>query len=307
MAAADRAIADAFASAGWPAEVRPFEVRDVDAFADFGDFMTLVHHERLAGANVVAAREGERDRAAVLVLAHHDTVRDTPGADDNTASVVALLEVARLLGDRRFARTVVLAAVDMEELGMFGSTELVRRTLAERPVAGAIVFETMAYTSRERGSQALPPGLGTLYRGQVRRIRSRGSVGDFTNVMYRGHSAALARAFGRALAHLAGGPDAVVLLRDPLDLPAIGPLLGRVVPFVRHFARSDHKPFWEAGLPAILVNDTANFRNPNYHTPNDTPGTLDYERLCDVAAATALTVETLAGAIDAGPEPGSAR
>ncbi len=85
-----------------------------------------------------------------------------------------------------------------------------------------------------------------------------------------------------------------VLLRDPVDLPLLGPLLARFAPFVRDFVRSDHKPFWERGLPAIMITDTANFRNPNYHLPTDTPETLDYDHLTDITAAVATTVEQLA-------------
>jgi Zn-dependent M28 family amino/carboxypeptidase len=39
--------------------------------------------------------------------------------------------------------------------------------------------------------------------------------------------------------------------------------------------RSDHAPFWDKDIPAVLVSDTANFRNPHYHTEQDTPDTLD--------------------------------
>jgi hypothetical protein len=53
--------------------------------------------------------------------------------------------------------------------------------------------------------------------------------------------------------------------------------------------------FWHAGLPAIHVTNTANFRNRHYHQPTDTPQTLDYETLARIAAATALLVEDLAG------------
>jgi hypothetical protein len=43
-----------------------------------------------------------------------------------------------------------------------------------------------------------------------------------------------------------------------------------------------------------MINDTANFRNPNYHRASDTPDTLDYERLADLTAAVAVTVENAA-------------
>jgi hypothetical protein len=31
-----------------------------------------------------------------------------------------------------------------------------------------------------------------------------------------------------------------------------------------------------------MCTDTAPFRNPNYHTPRDTPGTLDFDRMARV-------------------------
>ena len=40
--------------------------------------------------------------------------------------------------------------------------------------------------------------------------------------------------------------------------------------------RSDHSPFWRAGVPAMMWTDTSEFRNANYHLPSDTPDTLDY-------------------------------
>jgi Zn-dependent M28 family amino/carboxypeptidase len=70
----------------------------------------------------------------------------------------------------------------------------------------------------------------------------------------------------------------------------LGWLLRGYGPLVQHFARSDHKPFWDAGVPAVQVTDTADFRNPHYHRASDTPDTLDYERIADLAAATAVLV-----------------
>jgi Zn-dependent M28 family amino/carboxypeptidase len=276
MVDADRLILAAFEKSGWSASIRPFSYPELE----------------LEGANVVAVKDGATTGDAVVVVAHHDTVPDSVGADDNTASVVALLSLARLLAPATFRRTVILAAVDMEESGFFGARALVDWLAPERGVVGAVVLETMSFTSRVPGAQALPPFVGALYVGQVRRIRKRGSIGDFTNVMYRRDSAGLAIQFAEALEHLAGR-GAAVLTRDPLDL-AVSPAIARVAPFVHEFARSDHVPFWEAGLPAIMINDTANFRNPNYHTASDRPDTLDYERLADITAGVGVVVENAA-------------
>ena len=50
---------------------------------------------------------------------------------------------------------------------------------------------------------------------------------------------------------------------------------------------SDHSPFWDAGIPAVMVTDTAFFRNPNYHQPSDKLETLDLEFIRDNAQAVA--------------------
>lgn len=58
--------------------------------------------------------------------------------------------------------------------------------------------------------------------------------------------------------------------------------------------RSDHVPFWEAGLPALMLTDTAEFRNPNYHRTTDTALTLDPSFWRSVTAATLVSVGSLA-------------
>lgn len=67
--------------------------------------------------------------------------------------------------------------------------------------------------------------------------------------------------------------------------PTVGLFAGphpRLVPCMLH--RSDHSPFWLAGLPALMWTDTAEFRNPHYHQPSDTPQTLDYGFMHQVTA-----------------------
>ena len=293
MARADALILAGFRDAGWAAEARPFTLRDAAGNLDHGAYRPTVYPE-LHGVNIVAVKEGDAGGAALLVGAHHDTVPGSPGADDNGAGVAALLELARVLAPHRFRRSIVLAAFDTEEIGLLGARALLPDLLRERRVGGAVVFETMAYTATEPNSQIVPPGMDQLYRGQMARLRRHGVAGDFTALIYNGPSRRLARSLGEGLAHLAG-PDAPVLLRDPSDIPLLGRVLARAVPAVRNFARSDHVVFWRAGIPAVLVTDTANFRNPHYHRPTDTPDTLDYERLAAIVAATALTVARIAG------------
>lgn len=292
MRAADALILEGLRAAGWPAERQPFAFTGARGYRDDGDYGPVTY-PRLEGANIVAVKPG-RSPAAVAVIAHHDTVRDSPGADDNGAAVAALLELARLLAPLRLHRSVVLAATDMEEIGFFGARALGVRLWRERSLHGLITLESVAYTAMASGSQAVPPGLDLLYPDQYRRVLNRRRQGDFTALIYNAPAAGLAVAFAAGLAHLAG-PHAPLLLRSPLDLPWIGRVLPAMVPTVLNFARSDHLPFWLAGVPAVLVTDTANFRNPHYHRSTDTPETLDIERLAAITGATAVAVAWASG------------
>ncbi|GAA4452796.1 M28 family peptidase [Phytohabitans houttuyneae] len=266
MARAERYVTGQLEDAGWSVRRRPF-------------------NEGYPGVNLVATTAP--GPARFVVGAHLDTVPGSPGADDNASGVAGLLELARIVPP---TPDLTLAVFDEEESGLHGSRALATELVAAgRAPAGVIVFECVGYTATDEHTQRLPPGLSTLYRGQARRMRARRFRGEWTIILYRADARRLAATLGGALAH-AAGRQAVMLARDPTDLPLLGRLLGRVAPFVRDFARSDHKPFWDLGVPAVQVTDTANFRNPHYHRPTDTPETLDYDRIAAITAATAAVV-----------------
>jgi hypothetical protein len=297
MRRAEAAIAGSFERAGWRTSVRPFALDHAVGLRDGAEDLPddpYVTYERLDGANVVAAMPGTDGGGTVLVGAHFDTVDRSPGADDNASGVAALLELARVLAASRTALDVALVAFDMEELGGFGARAFVSALPDPTGVAAAVVLESIGYGSDRPGSQSLPAAVGIAYPEQVARIRRRGRVGDWTLVIHRGSSLPLAGALAEALAGIAGR-DAVVTIRDPTDLPVVGGLVGRVAPWARDFVRSDHAELWRAGVPAILLTDTADFRNPNYHRPTDTPDTLDYTRIAAIVAATAVVVWRLGG------------
>jgi Zn-dependent M28 family amino/carboxypeptidase len=287
-----------FAEAGWTANRRPFHW---DAILGVRDYPTRRHphggeltlYRNLDGANLIATKPGLDGRRTILIGAHLDTVRDSPGANDNTASIAALLELAQILGPHVFRDTLMLAAFDMEEIGMLGSHAFVTALTDRTAIREAIVFENMTYTAAAPGSQRLPRGTGLFYPNQVRRIRRRGYRGDWTLVVHRRDSRAVAVAFAGALRQ-AAGPDAALLVRDVADAPLVGPLL-HWLPIARQLARSDHAPFWQAGIPAILITDTAEHRSPHYHQSTDTSDTLDWFRLAAIVDATSTTLAERAG------------
>lgn len=226
--------------------------------------------------NVVATRDGtDPARPWVVVGAHFDSRRGTPGADDNASGVAAMLEVARMLRGEALAATVQFVGFNLEELQALplnyalGSQAYARWLKAgDRRVAGALNLEMLGYTAER---QKLPIGVKL-----AKRIPEGGS---FLAAVGDRKSRALLAAFERAAApHLK-----VVGLAVPLR--------GWLVPDVR---RSDNARLWDLGYPCLLVTDTADLRNPHYHSASDTPETLDYVFLARATAAVAAATRELA-------------
>ncbi|MCF8488356.1 MAG: M28 family peptidase [Rhodospirillum sp.] len=299
LAEVERHLSENLRSLGLDVRQIPFSLKDVEGNKDLGspemgDWSKVVY-QQLDGRNIVAEKKG-RGGGLIVVGAHFDTTQESPGADDNSSSLVALLEVARLVASIDLEPSVLFVAFDMEEIGFHGSRAFVREQLEGRQPTVSIIFESLAYTSSEKGSQKVPPGFGLLYPGEYKKIKRRKYMGDWAGVVYRDSSKNMALTYARFLDQIKAD-ETTVLMRDPSDFPVIGGALRWLVPFARDFGRSDHVAFWERDLPAIMITDTANFRNPHYHRRTDTPDTLDYNHLRDVIAATVLTIEDLFEAV----------
>ncbi|MGW1884712.1 M28 family peptidase [Streptomyces sp. NPDC001970] len=292
MLRAEAHVTSELAAAGWRTERQPFEVRwrlgGTDRQTGRALAFQLRLHRRLTGTNLLAGLPGRADRATVVVGAHLDTVADSPGADDNASGVAALLEIARLLGELPRPPAVTLLFFDMEELGMIGSRVAARRLRRSGRVTGMICLESVGFFANEPGTQLMPAGFGAAFPRAAAAVRAAGWRGDFTLVAHRRSSEAAAALWRRA-AGAAEPPLPAVTLRDPRPDGLLGALVGLGVPPLIHLDRSDHASFWNVGIPALMLTSTANFRNPHYHRPTDTPDTIDYRRLAAVAVATAAT------------------
>ena len=230
--------------------------RSSGARVSFQEFDARRRHYR----NVVA-RFGPEVGALRIVGAHYDAFCETgdfPGADDNASGTAGLLELARLLGKRPPLRPVMLVAYSTEEPPFFGSEGMGSAVHAASlrnkgvDVDAMICLEMIGYYA---GEQRWPSRLfAFLYPGR----------GDFIAVAGGWSDRDLTRAVKRAIRG-AGGVDVCSFTGPRVSLDA-----------------SDHRSYWNAGYRAVLVTDTADLRNPNYHTARDTADTLDYTRMAGV-------------------------
>ena len=231
--------------------------------------LTLLHNfgyaPLLQGSyhNIVATSSGPKEGPYLLLGAHYDTVPGTPGADDNGSAVAVCLECARLVREHEIGSTMIVL-FNREEDGLLGSSEFVASlaTQSAWSVDEAHIFEMVGFCNRAPGSQRMPPGLPGVVAP---------NIGDFLALLANQRSNAIAENLLTLAATYV--PQSHVL--------ALKIYLG-IERYFGHLLRSDHAPFWEAGIPSIMWTDTSEFRNPHYHLASDTPDTLDYDFLAQV-------------------------
>ena len=213
--------------------------------------------------NLEVSRIGKtKPQEIVLVGAHYDTVRGSPGADDNASGIAALLELSRLFASVETERTLRFVAFTNEEppfffWGQMGSAVYAKtaKTRGE-DIRLMISLEMLGAYSDQPGSQGYPPFLKHFYP----------DLGNFIAMVSN-------RASREELRQL------VAAFQAHSDFPVESLATFEFVPGV---AWSDHLSFWRQGYPAVMVTDTAFYRNATYHTAADTPEKLNYPAMARV-------------------------
>jgi Zn-dependent M28 family amino/carboxypeptidase len=229
----------------------------------------------VASENLEITLGGRACAAQIIVVgAHYDSVRGSPGANDNASGVAALLEVGRMLKGADLRRSVRLVAFVNEEPPFFDwgemGSELYARSARRRgdDIRLMISLEMLGAYSDRPGSQSYPPLLGWFYPERAN------FIAFVSNLASRQVLRRMVAAFRAASAFPA----------ESLAAPAI-------VPGV---SWSDQRSFWREGYPAIMVTDTAFYRYPHYHSAQDTPEKIDYTRMAQVVQGLAQAIMLLA-------------
>ena len=222
--------------------------------------------ENLAVTLPPADNRAEDAEEIVLIGAHYDSAPGTPGADDNATGVAALLALTHRFRERPAPRTLRLVAFVNEEPPFFGTEDMgsvryATKSIVDRsePIVAMFSLECLGYFSEVPGSQSYPPLLAPFFpdRGNflaiVGNLASRGLV-----------------------------DQARYAFDDALDMPIEAVALPEAIPGIDW---SDHASFWPHGVPAVMVTDTAYFRNPHYHEATDVASEIDFERLTRITEA----------------------
>ena len=242
---------------------------------------SFVEQDYGTGVNVIAKPAPDADAAPqFLVGAHYDSLRGTPGADDNITGVAVTLELARTLSDRVSSRpktsnnapdtstpltanssavlpkNLTLVFFDEEEKWALGSGAYTDDAANLSQLEGAIVLEMLGYTCTQPGCQTVPDKFP---------VDPPSETGNFLAIVGDLEHPYLVDAFEHQ--------------KNQTQYPLLTlnvPFKGLMTPAV---LSSDHVPFWFKGAGAAMVTDTAYLRNPHYHRASDTLNTIDLDFL----------------------------
>jgi Zn-dependent M28 family amino/carboxypeptidase len=252
-----------------------------------------VRHDGYTGHNIIGIKPGTERPELVLIGAHFDAVENTPGADDNASGVAGMLEAGRILSRFTLKTGVGFAAFDLEEEGLLGSRQILKDTSFARKTLAYLNFDMIGYRSVSPGSQRFPHGFEELFPEVFQQLVDNHSKGDFLLICANEQSDSLSALFSRNAARAAPSLRTVSLLIPGSEY--YGPDFARDYFDPAIFRRSDHASFWDSGLNALSLGDTAELRNANYHSGTDGCDTVDIEFISLVVKATLATVVELCG------------
>jgi hypothetical protein len=223
----------------------------------------------------IAPTDGTATHDAIVVGGHYDSAGEAPGANDNGTGTAATLELARLLRDHKPKTTrIYLVAFVNEEAPFWGTADQGAARFADlllqrgETVRGMLSLETLGWYDDDPGSQKYPTPFSWIYP----------DVGNFV--------AFVGMPGSRGWLH-----DVLERFRRHAHVPTIG---GIAASFIPGISWSDHAPFADRGIPALMLTDTAPFRYPHYHRASDTPDKVNVEMLARITLALQGTLLELA-------------
>ena len=223
--------------------------------------------------NIVCRLGSANNKPLVVIGAHYDICGNQEGADDNASGVVGLLEIVRLLSTEKLNYPVEFVAYSLEEPPFFRTENMGSYIHAKSlydagmPVYGMVTLEMIGYFNDKTKSQYYPvKALKVIY----------GSKGNYILLAKKFGTGKFVRKFSTSFKK-----------RATIKTKSIK------APMKWGIDLSDHQNYWKLGYPALMITNTADYRNPHYHKRSDTMETLDISKMMKVIDATASAIINL--------------
>lgn len=215
---------------------------------------------------------GINNKKRIIVGAHYDVCGLQDGADDNATGVVGLLELSRLLKNDKLNYRIDFVAYTLEEppffrtenMGSFVHAKSLKEENAH--VLGMICLEMLGYFSDAPNSQTYPLGIFKLFYG---------SIGNYITVVQKYFNGKFGRKVKRKMKHQK--LIKTKSFKGPSFIPGID--------------FSDHQNYWKFGYSAVMITNTAFYRNKNYHKKSDKIETLNLSKMGLVIDEVYLTLK----------------
>lgn len=214
--------------------------------------------------NLIATKEGKNKKDRIIIVcAHYDSVWGSPGADDNASGVAAIIELARLISKDDLNKTIKFIAFTCEEppfyttenMGSFRYAKEAKKN--KEHIEAVLCLESIGFYADKKNSQNYPFGLSAFYPDKANFIAVVSNLSS-SNLLKR-----IVKEFKKAS-------------NFPLEYLMAPVFLAPAISF------SDHWSFWKFGYKAVMITDTAFYRNSYYHAQSDTPEKLDYQSISKV-------------------------
>jgi hypothetical protein len=227
---------------------------------------------------IIHFKESARKRFPIskyIIGWHYDSYWESPGADDNASAIAGLLEISRILNETRLygGKDIDLVFYSTEEPPFFTTENMGSfqhaKNIKNDDIELVIVLEMIGYFSEKENSQSFPISfLKYIYPTKGNFIAV---VSNFSNSLKTRKVKSRFDAFFQ---------KNKIIEIESINAPAI----------ISWIDFSDHRNYWKFDIPAVMITDTAFYRNKNYHTKNDTYEKLDYKKMKEVIDATVTTV-----------------
>ncbi len=239
----------------------------------------------VAGQNVIGRHPGQTDeKNLVIVGAHFDAVRGSPGANANATGLAAMLEIMRVLSGHHFRNTIAGVGFDLSVEEYRGSNYFVFHGGIRRQerVQAALILDAIGTYRDSLNTHKVPEDWGKTVPEAYQAIAANQFRGDFVASISNTASKPLAGLFMQSARQHVQGLKVI-----PMEASGYGESTFFLMD-------SDHAAFWYRKYPALYITDGGMSRNSGHNSKDDTPARINAAFMANITRAALASVARLA-------------